>query len=49
METMVLEVAGNVLKVQPVVEGDFHSWNNMHDHLEAAKITMGKIRRDYVS
>jgi uncharacterized protein (TIGR03435 family) len=38
-ETMVLGIARNGPKLQPA--GDAHAyWNNMHDHLEATKITM---------
>jgi uncharacterized protein (TIGR03435 family) len=48
-ETMVLEVAENGPKIQPASHADSNSWKNMHDHLEATKITMGRIRRDYVS
>jgi uncharacterized protein (TIGR03435 family) len=42
-ETMVLEVAGNGPKLQPAGDSDSHSWKNMHDHLEATKITMGEL------
>lgn len=42
-ETMVLEVAGNGPKLQPTGDGDSHSWKNMHDHLEATKVTMGEL------
>jgi uncharacterized protein (TIGR03435 family) len=41
-ETMVLEVAKNGPKLQPA--GDVRaSWKNMHDHLEATKITMSEL------
>ncbi len=41
-ETMVLEVAKNGPKLNPA--GDVNaSWNNMHDHLDATKITMGQF------
>ena len=42
-ETMVLEIAGKASKLQPSGDGDSHSWKNMHDHLEATKITMGEF------
>jgi uncharacterized protein (TIGR03435 family) len=42
-ETMVLEVTGNGPKLQPAGDSDSHSWKNMHDHLDATKITMGEF------
>ena len=42
-ETMVLEVARNGPKLPPASDADAHSWKNMHDHLEATKITMGEF------
>src|ERR1700691_962511 len=41
-EAMVLEVAKNGLKLQPA-DGGRTSWENLHDHLEATKITMGEF------
>lgn len=41
-ETMVLEVAKKRPKLEPA--GNVRaSWKNMHDHLEAAKMTMGEF------
>jgi uncharacterized protein (TIGR03435 family) len=42
-QTMVLEVAGTGPKLQPAGDSDSHSWKNMHDHLEATKITIGEF------
>jgi uncharacterized protein (TIGR03435 family) len=42
-ETMALEVAGNGPKLRPTGDGDSHSWKNMHDHLEATKVTMSEL------
>jgi uncharacterized protein (TIGR03435 family) len=42
-ETMVLEVAGTGSKLQPAGDGDSHSWKNMHDRLEATKITINEF------
>lgn len=41
-ETMVLQVAKNGPRLQPG-DGARVSWKNMHDHLEATKITMGEF------
>ncbi len=41
-EAMVLQVAKNGPKLQPD-EGGRASWKNMHDHLEATRITMGEF------
>jgi uncharacterized protein (TIGR03435 family) len=41
-EAMVLQVAKNGPKLQPD-NGTGASWKNMHDHLEATKITMGEF------
>lgn len=41
-ETMVLEVAKKAPKLEPA--GNARApWNNMHDHLQATKITMGEF------
>lgn len=42
-EMMVLEVAKTGPKLQPSAVGSTHSWNNLHDHLDATKITMGEL------
>lgn len=41
-ETMALEVTENRPKLQLAGDGD-SSWRNMHDHLEATKITIGEF------
>lgn len=41
-EALVLQVAKNGPKLQPD-DGARASWKNMHDHLEATKITMGEF------
>jgi uncharacterized protein (TIGR03435 family) len=41
--TMVLEVAMTGPKLPPSAAGSSHSWKNLHDHLEATKITMGEL------
>lgn len=43
-DTMVLEVAMNGPALQPADDGRA-SWKNMHDHLEAMKITMGEFAK----
>lgn len=42
-EMMVLEVAKTGPKLQPSPAGSSHSWKNLHDHLEATKLTMGEL------
>ena len=42
-QTMALEVAANGPKLLPAGDSDSQSWNNMHDHLEATRITMGEL------
>jgi uncharacterized protein (TIGR03435 family) len=41
-QTMVLEVAKRGAKLQPAGDA-LYSWQNMHDHLEATKLTMGEF------
>jgi uncharacterized protein (TIGR03435 family) len=41
-QTMVLEVAQKAPKLEPASNARA-SWNNMHDHLQATKITMGEF------
>jgi uncharacterized protein (TIGR03435 family) len=40
-EAMVLEVSRNGPKIQPAESDARGSWSNMHDHVQATKITMG--------
>jgi uncharacterized protein (TIGR03435 family) len=42
-EAMILELAGNGPKLQPASDADSHSWKNMHDHLDATKVTMSEF------
>jgi len=42
-QIMVLEVATTGPKLQPSAAGSPHSWKNLHDHLDATKITMGEL------
>jgi uncharacterized protein (TIGR03435 family) len=42
-EAMILEVGENGQKLQPSSDVDSHSWKNMHDHLDAIKMTMSEF------
>jgi uncharacterized protein (TIGR03435 family) len=42
-EVMVLEVAKTGPNLQPSPDGSSHSCKNLHDHLEATKLTMGEL------
>jgi len=42
-QTMVLEVATTGPKLQPSAAGSSRSWKNLHDHLEATRMTMGEL------